>query len=71
MYIVLRVQKNTRRNNSLCAECLLTEQMGVLNCTGKVPHVNRGQVIYSADRCSLICCLSTDRSCNLVRNRSF
>jgi hypothetical protein len=72
MYIVLRVQKNSRMNSSLCAECVLTEQMGVLDCTGKVPPANLGQVIHSAERrCSSICCLYTDISCNLVRKRSF
>jgi hypothetical protein len=42
--------KEHRRNSSLRAECVLTEQVGVVDCTGKVPRVNRGQVIYGADR---------------------
>jgi len=72
VYIVLRVQKNSRRNSSLSAECVFTEQVGVLDCSGKVPRANLGQVIHSADRrCSLIRFLSTDRSCNLVRKGSF
>ena len=53
----------------MCVECFLTEQMVVLDCTGKVPLANLGQVIHNTDRiCSLI--FSTDKSCSLVRKMS-